>query len=190
MLSRETVASKKRVCKPWLDGIFHALYEDLKAYYAWLSEEERFAAIEEDDEAELPEDDSADPANVSVEEWLHRASIAQRLQNLSDAERALRNAAAHNSPRAWERLMTMYASEGCIKETLVAVHELLECYESFRAPHPPPAPQQAVHAIASLVGAHGLQKVRDAQDAIAPPHPTVNDLFHLAVRARWHGFAN
>jgi len=167
------VNRRKRVCKPWLDSVFHALYEDLKAYYAWLSEEERQGNEEEEEE----EDDGLENADrVSPEEWLQRAGVALRLQNLPDTERALRAAASiSHSPRAWMGLMRLYSSEQCLKETLVAAHEFLECYPQFRLETPPPAPAEVRKAIFSVVAVSGLQKVRDAQDAIGVAHPAINE---------------
>lgn len=126
---------KKAVCKPWLDSVFHSLYEDLKAYFAWLSEEEKWA---EEDAKEDLSDDGLDERMLSSAEWLYRADIAKRLQNLSDAERAYRSAAfVRTCPKAWVGLLDMYANEGCLKETLLAAHELLDCYEAYKA-HPAP----------------------------------------------------
>ena len=82
----------------------------------------------------------------------------------------------------------MYAQEACVKESLVAAHELLECYEAFSVSPPPLAPLVIHKAVCRLVWAHGLQAVRKAQDAIGVAHPVVNDLFHLIVRCRVHGF--
>ena len=177
---------RKRVCRPWLDALFHALYQDLKAYYQWLSEEESRANVSRDDQSD---DDEDEQDETSVDEWLHRAALARRLHNLSEAERALRAAAAAtNSPRAWKALLEMYAQEACVKESLVAAHELLECYEAFSVSPPPLAPLVIHKAVCRLVWAHGLQAVRKAQDAIGVAHPVVNDLFHLIVRCRVHGF--
>ena len=81
----------------WLDSVFHALYEDLRAYFAWLSEEERWAAEDADGEAS---DDDVDDRLLSSAEWIYRAEIAKRLQNLSDAERAYRCAGRHMHPNA------------------------------------------------------------------------------------------
>jgi len=179
--------SRKRVCRPWLDTVFHAVYEDLKAYYAWLSEEEKFANMNPES---MTEEDIEDQ-EVSFDEWMHRGAIARRLQNLSEAERALRAAAAmSNSAIAWDQLMQMYAEEGCLKETLVAAHEFIDCYDIYGASPVPPAPVQVRRAIFLLVSTHGLQKVRDAQDSIGVAHPVINDLFHFIVRSRVHGFAN
>jgi hypothetical protein len=64
--------------------------QDLKAYFAWLSEEERWA---DEDAADDLSDEDMDERLLTSAEWIHRAEIAKRLQNLSDAERALRAAA-------------------------------------------------------------------------------------------------
>ena len=50
--------------------------------------------------------------------------------------------------QAWAGLAELYSSEGCLKETLVACHELLDAFPVYNTPpHPPvrPRPRPAPH---------------------------------------------
>eukprot|EP00698_Gefionella_okellyi_P007485 TRINITY_DN1833_c0_g1_i1.p1 TRINITY_DN1833_c0_g1~~TRINITY_DN1833_c0_g1_i1.p1 ORF type:complete len:885 (-),score=226.26 TRINITY_DN1833_c0_g1_i1:152-2806(-) len=145
--------------------------------------------------AAAPPTTPAPDSTISVDEWIRRARLAERLHRLADAESAYRNAVSTEwNSRAWLGLMNLYARGGHTRETLVAAEQLLRFCDGVAHPgtdHPEElqqAPSCVQFAIYQLIAVQGLQGVRDTQLVLGPPHSALNNLFHDAVRWHVHGF--
>lgn len=114
---------------------------------------------------------------------------------LADAERLYRKAVSVAwDYRAWAGLLALYARGGYTREGMIAAGEICKWWDAqvnppgTTTPVAITAPMIVANSVYHLIAIHGLQAVRDAQAAIGPAHPAVNELFHDAVRWHVHGF--
>ena len=148
------------------------------------------------------------PPSAGYLPWLHRASLAVRLdkpprarvaytraiQGLEAAldgvgQQPLQGVARAAAEGAWSQacttLLGLHAQcdePASLAEALAAAQRILDAAPS---PH---APREVVAAVYQLVATHGLQRVRAAQRTLGEPHPALNHTFHEVVQWQVRGF--
>eukprot|EP00736_Rhodelphis_marinus_P006034 Rmarinus@m.4447 len=126
--------------------------------------------------------------DASIADWLRLGMLAQRLNRDAVAEQAYRQCVFVDVSNltAWNALLHLYANSGETKECLTAVHHILQYYDSLAEDwqdEVAPCPRVEA-AIDTLIAIYGLQRVRQAQQTLGVPLPTLNQVFHDAVK--WH----
>ncbi|KAI9224722.1 Chs5p-Arf1p-binding proteins-domain-containing protein [Blastocladiella britannica] len=180
--------SHKRLCERWLDDLFLMLYEDLRVYMAWKSEEQHAR------EYQLA-------YKRTAAEWEYLGDLARRLGKLSDARAAYRAATdARYSPKASLRLLALqvdpfatddYAAQGeqaaemaALLATLNNVGRMLaipghsvtlvyRVYGDLTFPNP------LASAIFQLIGRYGLAKVQSEALGLNFPPAVFKNIAHF-----------
>ena len=187
------VLEQRRLCAPWLDAVFGALYADVAEYTDWRTAEavEGRRASGQATAADAAAD--TDSALGTRGDWLRRGAMCERLKRVDDAERAYRvcvhlGGGGFNAT-AWRGLARIYAAWGWAPETLTACAQLVAGLAGCEHPAADVAvPPSVAQALRTLIAALGLQAVRDAQHSLGEPSAVVNACFHAAVQWRMQGW--
>lgn len=154
------LTSGKRLCSRWLDGLFQALYADLKVFTEWTIEEEEARA-----------QGRGQGRARSTADWRCLGALAERLMQLQEAEMAYRNCVRDRfQASVWERLMWMYTDAHYVNEPLICAAQLcnyhtLQFDETVQISKEKP-PIEVQKAVCKLVARVGLRR---AETAIADP---------------------
>jgi tetratricopeptide (TPR) repeat protein len=189
----EEVLEERRLCAPWLDAVFGALYADVAEYTDWRTAEavEARRASGQATAADAAAD--TDSALGTRGDWLRRGAMCERLKRVDDAERAYRvcvhlGGGGFNAT-AWRGLARIYAAWGWAPEALTACAQLAAGLAGCEHPAADVAvPPSVAQALRTLIAALGLQAVRDAQHSLGEPSAVVNACFHAAVHWRMDGW--
>eukprot|EP00742_Colponemidia_sp_Colp-10_P008703 GILJ01009442.1.p1 GENE.GILJ01009442.1~~GILJ01009442.1.p1 ORF type:complete len:1075 (+),score=214.11 GILJ01009442.1:133-3357(+) len=178
--STQDPSQRKRLCTRWLDSLFHCLYDDLRMYLSWKQDE---------DDAKIYNRKKRNFEKISGTVWLGRGGLAERLQRLSDAERAYRLCVEKGwSLRAWYCLMKMYTEAGICKDALVCANQIIDRLQYDKVPKLRRAPYWVEESILKLICEHGLQEVLETQELIAPTPVCLERLYADAKLWEVDGF--
>ena len=183
---------QRRLCAPWLDALFGALYADVVEYTDWRTAE-AVEARRASGQA-TPADAAADTDSAlgTRGDWLRRGAMCERLKRVDDAERAYRvcvHLGGSFNATAWRGLARIYAAWGWAPEALTACAQLAAGLAGCEHPVADVAvPPSVAQALRTLIAALGLQAVRDAQHSLGEPSAVVNACFHAAVQWRMEGW--
>jgi len=167
----------KRLCERWLDNLFIVLYEDLRQYTVWRTEVQHYKVQQLE-------------YNKNATEWEILGDLATRLCHEPEAKEAYRNCLKQRfSPRAWTRLLEIYADEGDVTNALQAAVKLTIYHNRWY--NEMTNPTHIYLNVNKLIGRHGLSKVQNSLTSMNLTEPIqrmMNKYFENAVTFQVEGY--
>ncbi|KAI9283477.1 Chs5p-Arf1p-binding proteins-domain-containing protein [Umbelopsis sp. AD052] len=167
----------KRLCERWLDNLFIVLYEDLRQYTVWRTEVQHYRSQQVE-------------YHKNSTEWEILGDLATRLCHEPEAKEAYENCLDHRfSPRAWTRLLELYADEGDLSNALMAVVKLTIYHNRWY--NEMTNPTHISMNLNKVISRHGLSKVRNsltAMNLIEPIYRLICQYFDNAVTFKVDGY--
>ncbi|CAM0138178.1 unnamed protein product [Umbelopsis sp. WA50703] len=167
----------KRLCERWLDNLFIVLYEDLRQYTVWRTEVQHYKAQQVE-------------YHKNPTEWEILGDLATRLCHEPEAKEAYQNCLRERfSPRAWTRLLEIYAEEGDVKNTLQAAVKLTIYHNRWY--NEMTNPTHIALNVNKLIRKHGLQKTKNSLTSMNLTEPVLrlmNKYFENATTFKVDGY--
>ncbi|KAH8551744.1 Chs5p-Arf1p-binding proteins-domain-containing protein [Umbelopsis sp. PMI_123] len=167
----------KRLCERWLDNLFIVLYEDLRQYTVWRTEIQHYKAQQLE-------------YHKNSTEWEILGDLATRLCHEPEAKEAYQNCLEQRfSPRAWTRLLEIYADDGDLQNALSAAVKLAVYHNRWY--NEMTNPTHISLNLNKIIKRHGLSKVRNsltAMNLIEPIHKLISQYFDNAAMFQVDGY--
>ncbi|KAG2176386.1 hypothetical protein INT43_005620 [Umbelopsis isabellina] len=167
----------KRLCERWLDNLFIVLYEDLRQYTVWRTEVQHYRAQQVE-------------YHKNPTEWEILGDLATRLCHEPEAKEAYQNCLKERfSPRAWTRLLDIYADEGDMKNALQAAVKLTVYHNRWY--NEMTNPTHISLNINKIIRKHGVQKTQNSLTSMNLTEPVLrlmNKYFENAATFKVDGY--
>eukprot|EP00658_Telonema_sp_P-2_P028705 TRINITY_DN21950_c0_g1_i2.p1 TRINITY_DN21950_c0_g1~~TRINITY_DN21950_c0_g1_i2.p1 ORF type:complete len:918 (+),score=221.19 TRINITY_DN21950_c0_g1_i2:97-2850(+) len=173
----------KRLCTPFMDALFRALYSDVHMFSQWMIQDEEAKAIGHMHGKNRPRSD-----------WLQLGMLGERLHQLQEAETGYRCCVRTRFDHmVWERLMQLYATGHYVTEALVCAIQLCNYHIMRLSTGAEKAlpPENVQKVMCGLVAVHGLTKVRTAIQLTSPNGACpqmIPNMVALIRKHKCHGF--
>ncbi|KAI9730817.1 MAG: hypothetical protein M1834_005535 [Cirrosporium novae-zelandiae] len=156
-----TQFQNKRLCERWLDNLFMVLYEDLRIYTIWRTEQAQFRSQKRE-------------YKKSAAEWEILGELAERLHHEEEATEAYQMCLSERfSPKSMRGLLRMWERDGDARGMLGSLIRLIAWQYRWYSEFSP----ELLYSIRKLIEHEGAVKVRSIVQATNLPQPVL-DLTH------------